>query len=105
MVSKVAVYDLDTSISIGGAELYCLMTRTSLVGVLAGSVGVGSTGVLVGTTIVGGLVAVSSLHPPTKGNNNSISVSIIQNCRICLFWIGGRFSMSANPCNVFAPCL
>jgi len=103
VVSKVALYDFDTSISIGGAELYCLMTRTSLVGVLAGRVGVGFIGVFVGTTIVGTVVAVSSLHAARRGNDNRISVLMTQNWRITMFESGRYAVIFTILCKVVAP--
>ena len=79
------------------------MTRTSLVGVLAGRVGVGFIGVFVGTTIVGTLFAVSSLHAARWGNDNSISVLMTQNWRITTFENGRYAVMFSILCKVVAP--
>ena len=79
-VSKVALYDLDSSISMGGAEVYCLMTRTSFVGVLAGSVGAAFVGILVADNSVVSGFDVFSVHPPRKSKGSVRRMGAIQGC-------------------------
>ncbi len=75
VVSNVALYDLDVSISIGGAELYCVMIGTSFVGMFAGLV---SVGVLLVATTVGISFILSSLHPVRRSRGNITRVRTIQ---------------------------